>query len=285
MNVLQTSYNFLNQISYKTDINNSLTYMIIPFNKYQGAGNDFIMINNTQKVFDPRNNSLVAKLCDRRFGIGADGLILVSESKEYDFEMIYFNSDGYESTMCGNGGRCASRFAINSGIAGNTMVFKAIDGIHRSSAEGDIIRLQMNDVISPKILNGNYFLNTGSPHYVIFRKDVAGINVNEEGRKIRWSEDFKPGGTNVNFVEIEDNGLFVRTFERGVEEETLSCGTGVTASAIASVLSGHFDMSPVRIRTRGGNLSVSFTVSREKIYDVWLSGPATFVFKGDIEIN
>jgi diaminopimelate epimerase len=258
--------------------------MVISFNKYQGAGNDFIIIDNREGIFDPGDSELVSRLCDRRFGIGADGLILISKSPQYDFEMKYFNSDGMEGTMCGNGGRCASKFAIESGIAGNDLIFKTIDGVHKASFQNEIIRLQMNDVKETSVINCNYFLNTGSPHYVIFRNNVESINVNEEGKKIRWAKEFAPGGTNVNFVEKEDNGIFVRTFERGVEEETLSCGTGVTASAIASVLAGQFDTDTINIRTRGGNLSVSFRLAGQKITDIWLSGPATFVFKGSIDI-
>lgn len=258
--------------------------MIIRFNKYQGAGNDFIIIDNRKGEFSPSDNETIRNLCDRRFGIGADGLILISELKGFDFEMKYFNSDGFEGTMCGNGGRCASAFAIRNGITGNDLVFKTIDGVHQSFNSGGIIRLQMNDVKDANLVNGSWFINTGSPHYVLFTKDVAQTDVNGEGRKYRWAKEFQPGGTNVNFVEIEPDGLFVRTFERGVEEETLACGTGVTASAIASVLSGHFDTTPVRIRTRGGNLSVEFSVRDKLITDVWLSGPATFVFEGEVEI-
>lgn len=258
--------------------------MVIQFNKYQGAGNDFIIIDNRKGIFNPANAGLINKLCDRRFGIGADGLILISGSTEYDFEMKYFNSDGYEGSMCGNGGRCSADFSIKAGIAGKKLIFKAIDGVHRAISREGIIRLQMNDVHDPAIIKGNYFINTGSPHYVVFKNDVKDIDVNEEGKILRWSEDFAPGGTNVNFVEAEQDGIYVRTFERGVEEETLSCGTGVTASAIASVLTGHFDTKSVSVRTRGGNLSVSFNVSGKNISDIWLSGPATFVFEGEINV-
>jgi diaminopimelate epimerase len=258
--------------------------MTIPFNKYQGAGNDFIIIDNRKVIINPGDHSLINKLCDRRFGIGADGLILISDSQEYDYEMKYYNSDGNEGTMCGNGGRCSADFAIRSGIAGNELVFKAIDGVHRASAEGETIRLSMNDVKNPGLVKGNYFIDTGSPHYVIFREGIDSIDVDNEGRKIRWSDDFSPGGTNVNFVETGPEGIYVRTFERGVEEETLSCGTGVTASAIVSVLSGHFDTNTVRVKTRGGDLSVSLRVSGNTINNIWLSGPATFVFSGEINV-
>jgi diaminopimelate epimerase len=258
--------------------------MITGFNKYQGTGNDFVIIDNRKGVIDPRNSSLINKLCDRRFGIGADGLILISDSSQYDFEMKYFNSDGLEGSMCGNGGRCSSDFAIKSGIAGKELSFQAVDGVHKARMDNGIIRLSMNDVHKPQLISGNYFLNTGSPHYVIFRKNIDQTDVNTDGKKLRWSEDFKPGGTNVNFVEITGNGIYVRTFERGVEEETLSCGTGVTASAIASVLSRQFDIIPVKVKTKGGELEVSFKINEDVISDIWLSGPATFVYEGTIEI-
>jgi len=258
--------------------------MNILFNKYQGAGNDFIIIDNRKGIFNPDASQLIEKLCNRRFGIGADGLILIQKSGQYDFEMKYFNSDGFESTMCGNGGRCSADFAIRAGIGSKKLTFKAIDGVHKAVSEDGIIRLQMNDVKDPLIINGNYFINTGSPHYIIFNKNIDDIDVNTEGKKIRLSKDFEPGGTNVNFVETEQNGIYVRTFERGVEEETLSCGTGVTAAAIAAVISGHFDTRTVSVRTKGGDLSVSLSVSGRTITDIWLSGPATFVFEGMIEV-
>jgi diaminopimelate epimerase len=264
--------------------NFTLTMVSLQFNKYQGAGNDFIIIDNRKEVFNPDDSELITRLCNRRFGIGADGLILISDHMNYDFEMKYFNSDGYESTMCGNGGRCCADFAVRAGIAGKTMRFKAIDGTHRAISEEGIVRLQMNDVKNPGMIDNNYFINTGSPHYIIFRDSIGNIDVNSEGKEIRWSKEFAPGGTNVNFVEKEENGIYVRTFERGVEEETLSCGTGVTASAIAAVLSGHFDRETVSVRTRGGILSVSMKVSGNNINDIWLTGPATYVFKGEIEV-
>jgi diaminopimelate epimerase len=265
-------------------INTTLTQMIIGFNKYQGTGNDFIIIDNRKNVFDPDNSGLVAKLCDRRFGIGADGLILISDSEQYDFEMKYFNSDGFEGSMCGNGGRCAAAYSIRNGIAGRNLIFRAVDGRHKAVFEDGIIRLQMNDVKDPVIIKGNYFINTGSPHCVIFQKDINKIDVDKEGKTVRWSDDYAPEGTNVNFVELTENGIYVRTFERGVEEETYSCGTGVTASAIASVLSRQFDTMPVRVRTRGGNLEVSFKTEGNSVSEIWLSGPATYVFEGSIEV-
>jgi diaminopimelate epimerase len=258
--------------------------MTLAFNKYQGAGNDFIIIDNRDEVFNPQNYSLIKNLCDRRFGIGADGLILINRIPEYDFRMVYFNSDGYEGTMCGNGGRCAADFAIRSGIAGKKLRFLATDGIHDAISEDGVIRLKMNDVNRISSVSGNYFINTGSPHYVLFTSGLENLDVYNEGKKLRWSKDFQPGGTNVNFVECEDNGIYVRTFERGVEDETLSCGTGVTASAIATVLSGHFVSGPINVRTKGGNLRVEFENAEGHVKDIWLSGPATFVFEGKINI-
>jgi diaminopimelate epimerase len=258
--------------------------MAVVFNKYQGAGNDFVIIDNRNNSFNPDDSKLINRLCDRRFGIGADGLILICQSSQYDFEMKYFNSDGFIGSMCGNGGRCSADFAIRHGIAEKKLSFIAADGLHKAFAEEGIIRLQMNDVKDPALVNGSYFLNTGSPHYVIFRNDVKDIDVNTEGKMFRWAEEFAPGGTNVNFVEVQDGGIYVRTFERGVEEETLSCGTGVTASAISSVLSGHLDTKTVKVKTKGGNLSVSFNITGNTISDIWLSGPATFVFEGKIDV-
>jgi diaminopimelate epimerase len=258
--------------------------MTIGFNKYQGAGNDFIIIDNRDGIFNPGDSRLVNKLCDRRFGIGADGLILINKTPEFDFEMIYFNSDGFEGTMCGNGGRCTADFAIRAGIAGKEMTFKAIDGIHDAISQDGIIRLKMNNVNEYRLVNGNYFIDTGSPHYVVFTEELENFDVYNEGKRYRHSKEFHPGGTNVNFVKPENNGIFVRTFERGVEDETLSCGTGVTASAIASVLSGHFVSGPVNVRTKGGNLKVEFNTKGGRITDIWLSGPATFVFEGKINI-
>ena len=265
-------------------INFNLTLMIIVFNKYQGTGNDFIIIDNRKEVFDPENSKLINQLCDRRFGIGADGLILIGNSSEFDFEMKYFNSDGLESSMCGNGGRCASAFAIKEKIADNKLTFKAIDGIHQALYEDGIIRLQMNNVPEIKKIKGNYFINTGSPHCVIFRNNIDNTDVYNEGKSTRLSDDYAPDGTNVNFVETDKNGIYVRTFERGVEDETLSCGTGVTASAIASVMAGQIDTIPVKVRTKGGNLSVTFRSEGQGFSDIWLSGPATFVFEGMVRI-
>jgi diaminopimelate epimerase len=258
--------------------------MNISFNKYQGAGNDFIIIDNRNGEINPGDEKIINKLCDRRFGIGADGLILVSEASDSDFEMKYFNSDGKLGSMCGNGGRCVAHFTKKSGIAGPKQKFLAFDGIHEASVDNDIVRLQMADVNNYKIINGSYFLNTGSPHYVVFTEGVEKMDVFNEGKKLRWAPEFAPGGTNVNFVEIINDTLHLRTFERGVEDETLACGTGITASAIASVLSGRFVSAPVKVMAKGGNLKVEFDVKDAKVTNIWLTGPATFVFEGEIEV-
>lgn len=257
--------------------------MNITINKYQGAGNDFIIIDNRNGLINPADYKLIRWMCDRRFGIGADGVILISDTEGYSYKMTYFNADGFEGTMCGNGGRCTAAFAISSGIAPADHIFGAIDAPHRAIEHKGLIRLSMNDVNSTEIINGNYFINTGSPHYVLFVKDVAGLDVYSEGKKLRWAPEFAPGGTNVNFAEIRADDIFVRTFERGVEDETLSCGTGVTASAIAAVLSRHSDSIPVNIHTRGGDLSVSFRKEGSRLTDIWLTGPATHVFTGVID--
>ncbi len=254
----------------------------IPFDKYQGAGNDFIIIDDRGAGFVAGDADLIRRLCDRRFGVGADGLILVSNHDRADFEMKYFNADGRLGSMCGNGARCAAHFALKKGIAGPKPRFQAFDGIHEAEVSGDTVRLRMADVAGCRIIEGNYFIDTGSPHYVVFADALDDVDVDAEGRKLRGSPLFAPGGTNVNFVETAEDGLYVRTFERGVEAETWACGTGVTAAAIASSLLGLSGKGPVGVRTRGGRLKVEFEIQADRITDIWLTGPATFVFEGTI---
>jgi diaminopimelate epimerase len=262
--------------------------MKIDFCKYQGTGNDFIMIDNRGKWFPAEDEQLVAKLCHRRFGIGADGLILIQEHTVFPFEMVYYNADGKRGSLCGNGGRCTVAFAHRLGLAGTDIHFLAADGLHNARIdEQGIVWLQMSDVQEIKKWNNGYFLNTGSPHVVQFESSIRNFPVYEKGREIRLLSDFAPGGTNVNFVEIQpDATLYVRTYERGVENETYSCGTGVTAAALAYSASNNqmtYEPQVVCIQTLGGNLKVTFRRSLESFSDIWLIGPAEYVFSGTIE--
>ena len=257
--------------------------MKLVFHKYQGTGNDFIMIDDRKSLFPESNLSLIRKLCDRKFGIGADGLILIREYKGLDFDMVYFNSDGTQS-LCGNGSRCAVMFARSLGICGDQARFNTIEGHLRATVENDRVHLGMPDVHEVKQVGSDLFINTGSPHYIRYVKDVKNFDVYEEGRAIRYSGQYGERGTNVNFVEPDgDNSIFVRTYERGVENETLSCGTGVTASALAHSLKGH--ASPVTVDTPGGTLAVSFMKNDNGGFNtITLIGPAEKVFEGSIEI-
>ena len=240
------------------------------------------MVDNRRLGWSPTSAQVVF-LCNRRTGVGADGLILIQEHPEVDFEMIYFNSDGSKS-LCGNGSRCAIHFAHSLGMISSTTTFLTTDGIHRGEIDGSTVSFELFDVAEVEELDGNsQFVNTGSPHYLEYRDELDQLNVYEEGRKIRYDERFSPGGTNVNFVQIiEESGLRVRTYERGVEEETLSCGTGVTAAALGASLRGI--ESPVAIQTRGGNLEVSFERNDAGFKNIFLTGPATPVYAGKINL-
>lgn len=261
--------------------------MKIRFEKYQGAGNDFVLLDNRENIYDKITNSQVKKICTRHFGIGADGLMLLNKKEGYDFEMVYFNADGNEGSMCGNGGRCIVQFASSLGLKKSEYSFLATDGIHKAEIDLDKeISLKMNDVNNIEFSLDHYVLNTGSPHYVKFVKDLTNFDVVDEGRKIRYSKPFAEKGINVNFVEmLHEDEIFVRTYERGVEDETLSCGTGVTASALVAA---HNDngFNRVEVKTKGGNLNVEFEKKSEQEFEnIWLSGPATFVFSGEIELK
>jgi diaminopimelate epimerase len=247
------------------------------FYKYQGTGNDFVMIDNRNETF-PVSQAYIEHLCHRRFGIGADGLILLQNDTDYDFRMVYFNADGREGSMCGNGGRCTVRFAEDLGIFKHETKFIAVDGEHTAQANTEVISLKMGEVHGLERHSDYDFMNTGSPHYVTYITDIQAFDVFLEGKKIRYSEEWvKRGGTNVNFVEVIDHEtIYVRTYERGVEDETYSCGTGVTASALSTNL--RFGMkSPIKVITKGGNLQVSFDENLENIH---LIGPAVRVFEG-----
>lgn len=253
------------------------------FYKYQGTGNDFVMIDNRDNSFPKNDNSRIVHLCDRRFGIGADGLILLEDASQADFRMVYYNSDGRESSMCGNGGRCIVAFAQNLGIIGNQTTFIATDGLHFARIEGDVISLQMKDVYEVKVSDKYVFLDTGSPHHVEFVEDLQNFDVLTQGAKIRYSELYGASGSNVNFVEqTRENSFAIRTYERGVEGETLSCGTGATAVAIAMFELGKASSSEVDIEVQGGRLKVSFHKS-DHYHSVFLKGPAEFVFEGDFK--
>lgn len=256
--------------------------MNIHFYKYEGTGNDFIMIDNRKMSFHKQEES-IRLLCDRRFGIGADGLILLEESPETDFKMVYYNSDGRESTFCGNGGRCVASFARKLGLVQDKTQFEAKDGLHEATFHGSAVSLKMRDVTVVKSILDGYELFTGSPHFVVFTDQVSQTNVPKEGRRIRTLDHYMPDGINVNFVEKRTDGIYVRTYERGVEDETLSCGTGVTASALVAASNGY--KSPVQVETPGGKLEVEFVQhSNESFTEVFLKGPARFVFEGNFEI-
>ncbi len=261
--------------------------MKIEFYKYQGTGNDFILLDNRTNLYDNLAKKQVAFLCNRHFGIGADGLMLLNLKEGFDFEMKYYNADGADGSMCGNGGRCMIKFAARLGIRKSSYHFLATDGSHEGEIEIDgLISLKMNDVNKVESYTNHYVLNTGSPHYVKHIKDVAQMDVKNGGRMIRYSKEFENEGINVNFVEVlNDDRIYVRTYERGVEDETLSCGTGVTASALVSA---HNDngFNSVEVKTPGGYLSVEFDKKDDSTFEnIWLVGPAEFVFKGEFELN
>ncbi|MEN8138188.1 MAG: diaminopimelate epimerase [Bacteroidota bacterium] len=259
--------------------------MKIKFYKYQGAGNDFVMINNMDLGFPKGDNKLVEKLCDRRFGVGGDGLILLEPDNNYDFRMIYYNADGFEGTMCGNGGRCCVAFAKQMELIKGSTKFIAVDGEHEATFENELVNLKMMNVDFVVENQDHYFLNTGSPHHVEFMSGVAELDVQKKGSEIRNGAPYFEEGTNVNFAEnLGNNTIKVRTFERGVEAETLACGTGVTAVALSAYKEGILNNNTVKINVEGGNMEVSFTPVDNGFEDVFLKGPATFVFSGEIEV-
>lgn len=260
----------------------------IPFHKYQGAGNDFILIDNRGKIpwIKREDTELIKNMCNRHFGIGADGLMLLQEVEGYDFEMVYFNSDGRESTLCGNGGRCIVAFAQKCGLFDYGCTFLAVDGAHRAILpRHGYVELQMSDVTEFENTDGAYILQTGSPHYVKFVEKVDAIDIFKEGSTIRYSERFFEEGINVNFVEVLSKGIRVATYERGVEGETLSCGTGVTAAAIAfAVKHGLVGHNDILVETKGGNLEVRFDAWNGHFTNIWLCGPAKEVFRGQYPV-
>ena len=258
--------------------------MTYTFYKYQGTGNDFVMIDNRQKKINKNDTKLINFLCDRRFGIGADGLILLENHDTLDFKMVYFNADGNESSMCGNGGRCLVAFAKFLDVIDNKATFEAIDGLHHAIIEDDIVKLQMQDVDNVEKFESHVFLNTGSPHHVQFESDLENFDIKNDGANIRYGAPYNEAGSNVNFVKkLNDDAFAVRTYERGVEDETLSCGTGVTAVALAMNYIGETEKNLITLKTEGGDLQVSFDKENDSYKNVWLIGPAKQVFKGSIE--
>ncbi len=263
--------------------------MKLTFYKYQGTGNDFIIIDN--RIIDNRIHTIkltaeqIKKLCDRRYGIGGDGLMLLNNKAGYDFAMEYYNADGLESSMCGNGGRCLVKFAYHQGMRKSTYTFMAVDGEHEATIDDNgWVNLKMRDVHEIDKFYTDSVLNTGSPHYVRPVTDLRRLDVYKEGKAIRNSNGYKKEGINVNFVEETSDNLFVRTYERGVENETLSCGTGVTAAALVHA---HNDVgfNRIDITTLGGKMAVEFDkTGEERFENIWLCGPAEFVFEGTITI-
>lgn len=252
------------------------------FYKYQGTGNDFVMIDNRDLQF-PKHQEIIEKLCDRRFGIGADGLILLENDENSDFRMVYYNSDGNESTMCGNGGRCIVAFAHFLDIFEEKATFNAIDGRHEAEIKNGIVKLKMIDVKMIENDGENFVLNTGSPHFVKYVEMLNNYNVYKNGNEIRNSETYKKEGINVNFVEkIADGEIFVRTYERGVEDETYSCGTGVTAAALTFMEKSN--LNAVSVKVLGGNLKVYAEKAENGFRNIWLEGAAVQVFSGEVRI-
>jgi len=258
--------------------------MELTFYKYEGTGNDFVMVDNRDQFFPKDNIALVRHLCDRRFGIGGDGLILLENDTETDFRMVYYNSDGNPSSMCGNGGRCLVAFAKSLGVIADRACFIAVDGLHRATIAVDgIVSLEMSDVDEVRISPEYVFLDTGSPHHVQVETDLTHLDVKSVGRAIRYSDLYGNAGSNINFVKQISNDTFaIRTYERGVEDETLSCGTGATAVAIAMHATGKTSCDHLHINVEGGKLQVSFEKQESKYTNVMLIGLATFVFKGTI---
>ncbi|MBS1921753.1 MAG: diaminopimelate epimerase [Bacteroidetes bacterium] len=257
------------------------------FYKYQGTGNDFVILDNRKKDCPILSAEQIRRLCDRRFGIGSDGLMIMNEKNSYDFEMKYYNSDGKEGSMCGNGGRCMVKFAYQLGIHKDVYKFQAADGDHEAEIDTDgVISLKMKDVRGIKKFQNDSVLNTGSPHYVKIVTDVMKIDINKTGSEIRHSEEFDKEGINVNFVELspDPSKIIVRTYERGVENETYSCGTGVTASALVC-FHNEAGFNDVEVKTLGGSLTVEFDRFADGHYEnIWLCGPAEKVYEGIVEV-
>jgi diaminopimelate epimerase len=252
------------------------------FYKYQGTGNDFVIVDNRGLHFPDSNTDYVRSICDRRFGVGADGLMLLEDSKDYDFVMRYYNADGKEGSMCGNGGRCIVAFANMLGIIEKETRFFAVDGVHQAKISGGIVALEMQNLSEIEDLGTALLMDTGSPHYVQKVADVATLELIPLAHAIRYSSRFEEEGTNVNFVSYFESNFKMRTYERGVENETLACGTGATAVALALNYWDAVD-SPIKLIVEGGLLEVSFEKKELGYENIWLTGPAEMVFKGELK--
>lgn len=284
-------------LNFNFNFNDYLTAIFKPFNcyicqrmklnfyKYQGTGNDFIMVDNRLFKLGKNDTKKIARWCNRRFGIGADGFILLENHPTLDFRMVYFNADGNESSMCGNGGRCITAFAKYLNIIDAEATFEAIDGVHKAKIDQqNNVQLQMQNVKAISIFENHVFLNTGSPHHVQLERDLKRLDVKQEGSKLRYSNLYDAKGCNINFVaKIADDKFAVRTYERGVEDETLSCGTGVTAVALAMHIKSQTNKNRVTLETQGGELQVSFEETTNGYKNIWLIGPTEQVFKGELQ--
>lgn len=256
--------------------------MDLTFYKYHGTGNDFILVDNREGNFPKTDEDFISLLCKRHMGVGADGLILLENDTESAFRMLYYNADGREGSMCGNGGRCIVAFARKLGLISEKTIFSASDGLHEATIEGDIVNLKMQQVSSIREKPDYIFMNTGSPHHVQLVEDLVSLDVKTEGKRLRYGL-YGEKGSNINFTELAGHNSFaVRTYERGVEDETLSCGTGVTAVALGMHHMGHATAEVIRIITKGGDLEVSFGKNAGSYVDIRLKGPVKEVFKGTI---
>ena len=259
--------------------------MEFKFQKYHGTGNDFILINDKSEKFPVDNSDRIRSLCDRKFGIGADGLIIIRNHDKFDFEMFYFNSDGKQGSLCGNGSRCALAFGVKNGLIKNKVVFKAIDGVHKAEADSNnIFSLSIKNINTIEYDKNALFLDTGSPHYVELVESLDDIDVRAKGSLIRNSDRYKKEGVNVNFIKIiGPDHIKIRTYERGVEDETLSCGTGAVASSIALHFLQLTKLNKLKVETSGGILEVEFKFTSGIYKDIYLKGPAEKVFSGKIK--
>ena len=258
--------------------------MTINFYKYHGAGNDFIMIDNRSSVFLGDKKEFAIKYCSRRFGIGSDGVIFLEKDSEYDFMMDFYNPDGSQS-LCGNGSRCAGAFAYFLNIIGDQSTFRAIDGVHEGVLVDNGIKIKMGDVSKVEHIGDDHFIDTGSPHYISYDSSSKQRDIVEYGREMRYSDKYKAKGTNVNLInELSQNHIQIRTYERGVENETFACGTGATACGLSYALLNELDKGIIDVDVKGGKLRIHFERNGEDFKNIWLEGPAEFIFKGSIDV-